>query len=80
MFPRNHHGEAGTVVVFSLRFDQYQPPPWLQSGPPWHLMPVGLVTAVFVSRSRVETVVFLLSDRAAFGKHGHSTEERGPVG
>lgn len=46
----------------------------------WHLMPVGLVTAVFVFRSRVETVMFLLSDRAAFGKHGHSTEAHGPVG
>lgn len=42
-------------------------------------MPVGLVTAS-VFRSQVETVMFLLSDRAAFGKHGHSTEERGPVG
>lgn len=74
MFPRKHHGEAGTVVVFSLTNTSH---PLVAVWSHCHLMPVGLVTAVFVFRSQVETVMFLLSHRAAFGKHGHSTEERG---
>lgn len=39
-----------------------------------------LVTAVFVFSSGVRTVMFLLSDRTASGKYGHSIEEYGPTG
>lgn len=75
--PGKHHGETGMVVVLSLMTPAT---PSLQSSHTGIPCLMVLVTAVFVLSCRVGAVMFLLSDRAVFGKHGRSTEEYGPMG